>query len=1350
MANGRNTDEMLAMGDKFRIFEAIVIWLGITKHLYFGKGTPQKNKFSSGTIQNMESVREILDKSIAQGGDESDFTIANEEEIYPVSVKAGENISQSKTDILALEKCELYPGRVIKPYLVLMDKAIITEKRKSSGSKERELRHKILEEEGRIYDKKDIDIALQKFQEQFKGWETKEIIEYIDVNILNNTKKWLHIRVHQAITRRNAINRLKCELFNFIIGHKPRSGKSITTLLILSDLIQMKKMKRCLFITSVPETLHDYMKTIRDYLDFNNLSQSRIIDSKNVLEQIPEEFEGILFTSTQFLKMDKEGVKDNWIEKIDADVTVIDESHYGGSTIKTNKKVLKKILKKVSKKNRDNKLLICISGTPNKTKQFYKIEKVYDWSFIDESFMKNISNEDIFQKMVEKHGVEFIECMNSHVLDKDYSKCPVPILIRPEFPESLQLEIDQHNRENNTNLGSDVESFFKLMEQKKKSKADVKYMEKFELEKSASGKKMLKAFLEWYISSNPNTKTVMKEVEDTQSGFNSRISDSDNPHLFIMFLPKVGSIELLQKTLLRFLKENDLWSNYRLSYSNFKSKYAGVSEYDNDISITAFVNSQLVETKREKKDGLILFLGDQGSLGITYNMCDTLFMMDNSQNIDYYIQRIMRALNQDKGKTVGCIVDMNVQRTLMYANHMRKLINKDKTVNDSLYDLITLNIFHFNPKQYNFMNYNKQDISEICSRYSEEIKSQLTDETVMKSYVSIQCEELEKILKDLKPHTNNTKIKLEDLKKLEGLNKNIQKPGKTKKLIIEDDSDEDDKEKEEGEQGGGEGEGGEGGGGEGGGGGEEEEEEEEEQDDKQTNSALFFNKAICLICLITKSNPMNTFQTMYDSLSEKMRNTYLDILLRDISEKEYLEESNIKSFIYTIIMSISEKNRDFVEDIKTIYSSAHGDKLHELIVKNIRPSEKEKKDHAEVSTPTFIVGDKINKVPISFWSAEIVTGKPKQIKMPKILDPCCGKGTYLIPLFDKLFKENIDLFDDEYDCCKAIMTQSLYYADINELNVFLTTEILKCHVQSYCGIEPDYEFNSHVGNVLNMDINKEWNVKGFNMVIGNPPYNDDSGNKGKSHILWDKFVCKALDEWLLPNGYLLYIHPSLWRQKDHMLFTKMTQKQIHYLEIHDVDDGMKAFKCATRYDWYLLENKNCYKDTEIKGEDGITHFINLKEWSFIPNKMFQEIKELVAQNDEPLLDVNYYRSNYGADKSWVAGKMDEIFQYPVVYSINKNNALSLKYSNKNTNGHFGLSKFIFSNGAGFYCDEFGTYGLTQWAYCIYDEPENLKKLETMFRNQNFQKIVEALHLDSSSYNISIMKLFKKDMYKLFM
>jgi hypothetical protein len=144
-----------------------------------------------------------------------------------------------------------------------------------------------------------------------------------------------------------------------------------------------------------------------------------------------------------------------------------------------------------------------------------------------------------------------------------------------------------------------------------------------------------------------------------------------------------------------------------------------------------------------------------------------------------------------------------------------------------------------------------------------------------------------------------------------------------------------------------------------------------------------------------------------------------------------------------------------------------------------------------------------------------------------------------------------------------------------------------------------------------------------------------------------------------------------------------------------------------------------------------------------------EIKEILAKPHENTLDVHYYRSNYGADKTWVAGIKNETFKYPVVYSINKNNELSLKYSLKNTNGHFGLPKFIFSNGAGFYCDLSGEYGLTQWAYCIYDEPEKLIHIEKMFRNENFKKIIRAIHLDSSSYNINIMKLFKKNIHELF-
>ena len=102
-------------------------------------------------------------------------------------------------------------------------------------------------------------------------------------------------------------------------------------------------------------------------------------------------------------------------------------------------------------------------------------------------------------------------------------------------------------------------------------------------------------------------------------------------------------------------------------------------------------------------------------------------------------------------------------------------------------------------------------------------------------------------------------------------------------------------------------------------------------------------------------------------------------------------------------------------------------------------------------------------------------------------------------------------------------------------------------------------------------------------AVGNPPYNDDSGNKGKGHMLWDKFVEKSLNELLKENGYLIFIHPAVWRQLEHPCLNLIKDKQIIYLEIHNVNDGIKTFKCSTRYDWYVLQNKDNENDTIIKG-----------------------------------------------------------------------------------------------------------------------------------------------------------------------
>jgi hypothetical protein len=332
------------------------------------------------------------------------------------------------------------------------------------------------------------------------------------------------------------------------------------------------------------------------------------------------------------------------------------------------------------------------------------------------------------------------------------------------------------------------------------------------------------------------------------------------------------------------------------------------------------------------------------------------------------------------------------------------------------------------------------------------------------------------------------------------------------------------------------------------------------------------------------------------------------------------------------------------------------------------------------------------------------------------------------------------VIEDDEERYKIIVEECLYYSDINKQNIFIAKLLLDPYNK--------YNLNSNEGDTLKLDIKEKWDLDGFDLVIGNPPYNDASGNKGKGHCIWTLFVEKTLNEWLNIDAYLVYIHPSLWRQYNHPLQKLIKEKQLIYLEIHNIDDGLKIFNCSTRYDWYLLQNKKYYKNTIIKCEDGKIENENLLEWQYIPNMMYKELKAI--SNSDIKLDVWRYRSLYSTENKKLVSKIkNEVYKYPLIYTINKNNIASLRYTNNNTLGHFSKSKFIFSNGAGFICDYNGDYGLTEWSYCIYDDKENLEKIDKTFRSIKFNQIKKAIQIDSSTYNIKIMKHFNKDFYKEF-
>ena len=436
---------------------------------------------------------------------------------------------------------------------------------------------------------------------------------------------------------------------------------------------------------------------------------------------------------------------------------------------------------------------------------------------------------------------------------------------------------------------------------------------------------------------------------------------------------------------------------------------------------------------------------------------------------------------------------------------------------------------------------------------------------------------------------------------------------------------------------------------------------------------------------------------------------------------EYYDENSV---VYSISIQFKMQIKSLIDEPK---------KLLELIDACLKPKESEKKKFGEVFTPMKLVNEMLDKLPQKVWTNEKL----------KWVDPAAGMGNFPIAVYLRLMENLKDKIPNESKRKRHILENMLYMSELNKKNCYIIEQIFN--------IGKKYKLNLHCGDTLELNIKKKWDIEKFDIIMGNPPYQDGSGNRGKGHTLWTQFVLKSFSEFLKVNGYLVFIHPSLWRQVGHELLDVMKQKQIIYLSIHDEKDGQKTFKCSTRYDWYVIKNSEQTKETIIRGQDGKIYKINLSEWQFIPNCMFHEISEIIAHDEDDKIDVIESRSAYGHDKKWVSKNENDIYKYPVVYSVNRKNELTLHYSSVNSNGHFGISKLIFGSGAtGFVSDKEGLYGLTQWAVGISDKPSNLDKIKKALESEKFGEVIKATSVSKAEINRKILKCFKKNFYVCFL
>lgn len=370
------------------------------------------------------------------------------------------------------------------------------------------------------------------------------------------------------------------------------------------------------------------------------------------------------------------------------------------------------------------------------------------------------------------------------------------------------------------------------------------------------------------------------------------------------------------------------------------------------------------------------------------------------------------------------------------------------------------------------------------------------------------------------------------------------------------------------------------------------------------------------------------------------------------------------------------------------------------------------------------------------------------------------------------FANNAQYVHTPYDLCHEMVERLDQYGSLHTAQTFLTFNLEFVETLCYSmGIEKSKiwfvteclekaaiaRFHPRYSgiNVIYAEYLLTWNTNNmkFDVIAGNPPYQDGTGATGIGHTLWDQFVEKSLS-LLSEGGHLCYVHPAGWRDSDGQF--KDTQKlikskKVKYLEIHDRADGVRTFGVQTAYDWYILQNVKSEGKTIVKSQSGETCEIDLNGMEFIPNSMFKAIQSLMATDGESRVEVIRSESAYEIRKPHMSREKNEKHQYPCVYTVLRDGTINLFYSSTKGRGHFGIPKVIFTNGTSLpIVDDKGKYGLTQFAYGIVDTPENLSLIQKAMMTERFIAIMNECQLvGKHRYARKAISLFKKDFWKQF-
>lgn len=378
---------------------------------------------------------------------------------------------------------------------------------------------------------------------------------------------------------------------------------------------------------------------------------------------------------------------------------------------------------------------------------------------------------------------------------------------------------------------------------------------------------------------------------------------------------------------------------------------------------------------------------------------------------------------------------------------------------------------------------------------------------------------------------------------------------------------------------------------------------------------------------------------------------------------------------------------------KHYYTIIEPDKLLEFINDELKPKEKEKNEYGEVFTPISIINemlDKLDKSYITEYGKSIFT----ELNL-KWFDPATGIGNFPIIVYQRLMIGLKSEIPDEEERIKHILEHMIYSCELNKNNVFIYKKI-------FC--EDKYKLNIYEGDSLQMDIMSEFNIDKFDIVMGNPPYNaHGTKHKGDKNI-YVYFSNKALINWLKPKGYLVFIHPPVYRIPNHKIQHTQTNlneiytsRNIVCIRMYSIVETHKLMSVMINVDFIIIQNiLNTHSNssvfvqskTTIIDTTGVEYEIIIKPNDFIPNFGLNIMEKIKNKNNNGNMELKL--------NSEMHAQITSGSKYKNIHGIKKK---GVKICMSDTKHKFYNQPKLIINGIGSYnyvfYDNKGEYGFTQ-------------------------------------------------------